>query len=346
MTATTRTAASAARSLRSQVRALVATYRGVAFVVPAAALLSAAGGGITSTLRSVAPVVACALPIALLVADWWRGRPGTALAAALRIHPGAVNLIVVLAAAVAVHRVSAALLPGRTAAPAIAFVVFVEITVVSEHRPFHRIPATPGAVCALAAAWSVAALVTGSGLGADDGLLALTVTIGAVQILLMAVLDGALKGWITPSGRRIAVANGLCLGAGTTAWLGGTRFVDPVNWTALMAALTGAAVTACWVPAPGGGPAGGRVHARRFTVTAVLTTAGVLAVSIACRHLHAAGQELLIRWSAYLGLGAVGFAVVSYSMLFAWWWPSAAEPASAERGKPRHPTGRHTPPAG
>ena len=289
-------------------------------MLPVVAVLGVGGAdGFSGTAEWLPPLVACMLPAAVLVGDWWEGWPGSRTR-----HPGLINVAVAAAIGIVVYLLSSYLLPGKGVVPAIAFVAFVEISVVSEKRPFHRLPRIIGGVVGLAGAWSISALIVTLSPWPSDGLLALTATIGATQIVVMAVLDGGPAKSIAPTAVRVLLMNAVCLGAGACVYRLGVWSIGGAGlWTALMASVTSSAIAASWLPRPEPGRMSRRnAIRRRLQTTTAFSGFGAIVVVLARQVATPAEVATVTLWLTYLWAGAVGLTVVSYSMLFGWWWPA------------------------
>jgi hypothetical protein len=216
-------------------------------VVPIAVALAIGAGGEGSTLV-IGPIVTHSLPLVAMVAFWWQNWPGSQLGAALSGWANTVLIIVGAVVLTGIGQIIAGGLdltglfvpsPGPGHVPTFpatmpvagaAFIVMLQITLVGERWPLHRLPRLPAGVLAVAVSWVVAvvgclALVridppAGSDViarfgpvpGDDAG--AALVLIGVWQVLFFVVW----RGWPFSSiGRcvvRLSAAHATVIGGG------------------------------------------------------------------------------------------------------------------------------------
>ena len=179
--------------------------------------------------------------------------------------------------------------------------------------------------------WSIAALIATLGPWAATELLAVTVTVGAVQIVWMAVLNGGAAARIASMALRVVVMNAVTLGAGTAVyWFGRWAVGDASLWTTLMAGVTASAITASWLQAPAATATAAADAVRtRLAESALFALGAVLLIIGAFVASAPADRESVMAWLAYVGSGALGVSVVSYALLSRWWWPPATGVADA-----------------
>ncbi len=231
---------------------------GLLLVVPIAVALAIGAGGEGSTLV-IGPLVTHSLPLVAMVAFWWQNWPGTQLWAALS---GWANTVLIIAGAVVLTGIGQIIAggldltglfvptPGPGHVPTFpatlpvagaAFIVMLQITLVGERWPLHRLPRLPAGLLAVTASWVVAvvgglALVridppAGSDViarhgpipGADAG--AALVLIGAWQVLFFVVWRGWPFSSIGPRAARLSAAHATVLGGGILTFITAGEFL-------------------------------------------------------------------------------------------------------------------------
>lgn len=317
---------------------------GLTLVVPVAVLLAVGAGGAEPSLLVLGPLVTFALPVVAMIAFWWEDWPGTRLRASWSgwadtvLIAAAAVVLTVLGEAVIGHADLAALFdpsPGPGHVPTFpatmpvagaAFVVMLQLTLVSEGRPLRgRLPVIPGGLCALVLAWVVAvALYTvllgarpfqGPGHGVLTGgeLGALLTVIGAWQVWVYVVWRGWPFAGIAARPARLLGGNAGVLLAG------GLTYAVLYGWadlaTETVTALAGAFV------------AGGLVVGMLFegALPARLSGARERALSLGLVLVCGAVVYLLLAWIAgglhwtrgsaqdwvgHVGLNAIGVSII------------------------------------
>ncbi|MFB7797622.1 hypothetical protein [Isoptericola sp. NPDC056134] len=220
--------------------------RGLIVVLPLATLLAVGAGGDGATVV-VGPLVTFSLPLLIVIALWWDDWPGSHLGPRWTAWA---NIAVVAAGAIVLAGVAQSIVGGLDpaglfrAAPgpghipsfpatvplgAMAFVLVLELTLVGERRPLHRLPPRLGGFAALAACWSLAVVLflllvdvdspAGSLVAPRTGPLpggfaaAALAVVGSCQVLGHVVLRGWPTSRIAGPGRRVLAAHATMLGA-------------------------------------------------------------------------------------------------------------------------------------
>jgi hypothetical protein len=150
---------------------------GLALVVPIAAALAVGAGGGEGSVRILAPIITYSLPLVVMVAFWWAGWPGTRFRAG---KAGWIDTALIVAGAIVLTGVGQALAghldpvglfdpsPGPGHVPTFpatlplggtAFVAMLQLTLVGERWPLHRLRRLPAGVLAVALSWIVAVVV-------------------------------------------------------------------------------------------------------------------------------------------------------------------------------------------
>jgi hypothetical protein len=323
-------------------------------VLPIAALLAVGAGGPEPSLLVLGPLVTYSFPLIVMIAFWWEDWPGTRLAPR---RAGWVDTALVVVGGVALAALGQVLAggfdprglftpdPGPRHVPsfpatlplgAAVFGVMLQLTLVGEGWPLHRLPALVAGPVALAVAWVLGlalylALVRveppagsrvlarkGPIAGADFG--AAIVCIGAWQVLCCVVWHGRPLTAISSRALRLVCAHGLVLGAGLTTYF------------ALRAVLDAAAVTAlagCFV-------AGGLVSGMLFELTKGGLTelgAALLASVALCAALSELARRLSFAhssaedWVAHATLNALAASTILH-VAIGRRWPFAARERS------------------
>lgn len=249
--------------------------RGLLLVLPIAAALAVGAGGEGSTLV-IGPLVTHSLPLVVMVAFWWQGWPGTRLRPALSGWADTALIVVGAVVLTGIGQVIAGGLdlsamfvpsPGPGHVPTFpatlpvagaAFVVMLQITLVGERRPLHRLPRLPAGVLAVAVSWVVAVVAclafvridppAGSEVvarygpvpGADAG--AALVLIGAWQVLFYVVWRGWPFSSIRRPAARLSAAHATVLGGGILTYLAAREL--PGLETTRIGALAGCFIAA------------------------------------------------------------------------------------------------------
>jgi hypothetical protein len=231
---------------------------GLLLVVPIAVALAIGAGGEGSTLV-IGPLVTHSLPLVAMIAFWWQNWPGTHLWAALS---GWANTVLIIAGAVVLTGIGQIIAggldltgmfvphPGPGHVPTFpatlpvagaAFIVMLQVTLVGERWPLHRLPRLPAGVLAVATSWVVAVVgclavvridpPAGSDViarygpiaGGDAG--AALVLIGAWQVLFFVVWRGWPFSSIRSRAARLSAAHATVLGGGILAFIVAGEFL-------------------------------------------------------------------------------------------------------------------------
>jgi hypothetical protein len=338
---------------------------GLLLVVPIAAALAIGAGGADRSVLILGPLVASAVPVVAMVAFWWEDWPGTRLRASVS---GWVDTAVIALGALVLTALAQILAggldpvglfdpsPGPGHVPTFpatlplagtAFVVMLELTLVGEGWPLHRLARIPAGLIALAASWALAAVLyvtvvdirppAGSDVTARDGPLTgehlgtVLVLIGSVQVLVYVLWPGRPFAAIRSRRTRLTCAHVAVVGGGVVAFL--------VLHTALgVGALTITAAAGCFVAAclvlgmqfeglrlGDLGPVATRLV---FTVAAVVLT-GILVVTLRG---FAAGMQLQRvtpdQWVVHASLNALAVSIILH-VAVGRRWPFRSAPGAA-----------------
>jgi hypothetical protein len=305
---------------------------GIALVVPVALLLGLGAGGAEPSVLVLGPLSTFGLPVIAMIAFWWERWPGTTL----RAGSGWADTVLVIAAAVALTMAGQAIVghldlrgifkprPASVHAPtfpatmpiaAAAFVAMLELTLVTEGWPLHRLGQVRAGGAALVVSWTVGlavyALLDRGGVLAGPSLGALLVSIGVWQVVLFVVLQGWPLAEVRPQAPRLVCANLVVIGGGWLTYLALHRLA---GWRAPTVSAAGGAVVAgallvgmLFEGWPGVGDARGR--ALTLAAGAVLSAALYAALTayadgVAWTRAEAAD------WVAHAGLNAIGAGVI------------------------------------
>lgn len=306
---------------------------GIALVVPVALLLGLGAGGAEPSVLVLGPLSTFGLPVIAMIAFWWERWPGTALRQA---WSGWADTALVIAAAVALTMVGQAIVehldlrgifeprPAPVHAPtfpatmpiaAAAFVAMLELTLVTEGWPLHRLGQVRAGVAALVVSWAVGlavyALLDRGGVLAGPALGALLVSIGVWQVVLFVVLQGWPLAEVRPQAPRLVCSNLVVIGGGWLTYLALHRLA---GWRAPTISAAGGAVVAAallvgmlfegW---PGVGDARGR--ALTLAASAVLSAALYAALTAYADGVAWTRAEAT-DWVAHAGLNAIGAGVL------------------------------------
>jgi hypothetical protein len=226
---------------------------GLLLVVPLAALFAVGAGAERSTLV-LAPLITYSLPLVAMVGFWWGDWPG------VRWRPrwsGWIDTALIATGAIILTGMGQAAVAGRPDPVSIfdpaagpgdvptfpatltlagtAFVAMLQITLVGERWPLHRLPWMPAGLLAVAFSWGVAVVVyftivrvdppAVSAVAARDGPVgaadfgAALVLIAAWQVVPYVVWRSWPFSTITPSRRRLPVAHFTVLVGGLLSYL-------------------------------------------------------------------------------------------------------------------------------
>jgi hypothetical protein len=341
---------------------------GLLLVVPIAAALAIGAGGADDSVLVLGPLVASALPVVAMVAFWWEDWPGTRLRAGVS---GWVDTLVIAVGAVLLTLLAQSLAggldlgglfdatPGSGHVPTFpatlplagtAFVAMLELTLVGEGWPLHRLPRIPAGLVALAVAWAVAILVyvtmveirppAGSAVTAREGPLTgeqlgtVLVLIGAAQVLVYVLWQGWPLGAVTSRRMRLACAHVAVIGSGivTFAVVHAALGVG----TATMAAAGGCFVAACLVLGMqfeglrlgGVGPGGRRLVLALAAVALTVILVATLRGLAAGMHLR---QVTTDQWVEHASLNALAVSIILH-VAVGQRWPFRSAPGAAAVG--------------
>jgi hypothetical protein len=307
---------------------------GITLVVPVALLLGFGAGSAESSVLVLGPLATFGLPVVAMIAFWWEDWPGTTLRR--QEWSGWADTVLVIAGAVVLTVAGQATVdhpdlrgvfepdPGGTHAPtfphamplaASAFVAMLELTLVSEGWPLHRLGQLRAGVVALAISWAaglaVYLLVDRTGLLAGAPLGALLVSIGVWQVLLFVVLQGWPLSEVRSQALRLVTANAVVIGGG---WLTYVLLHRAAGWHAPTISAAGGAVVAGGLLVGmlfEGWPGVEDTRGRAVTLAAV---AAVSAVVYAVLTAYADGIDWVraepADWVAHAGLSAIGAGVI------------------------------------
>jgi hypothetical protein len=248
---------------------------GLALVLPIGAVLAIGAGG-EGSVRVLAPIVTYSLPLVAMVAFWWADWPGTRLRSS---EAGWVDTALIAAGAIVLTGVGQTLAgrfdatglfdpsPGSGHVPTFpatlplggaAFVAMLQLTLVGEGWPLHRMRPVPGGLLAVALSWLVAVVVyltvvevkppSGSDVIARHGpvpgveLGAVLVLIGAWQVLCYVCWRGWPFSMIATRGLRLITAHVIVLGGGIITYVIAHRLLG-------FEAVRIAAVAGCFIAA-------------------------------------------------------------------------------------------------
>jgi hypothetical protein len=307
---------------------------GITLVVPVALLLGFGAGSAESSVLVLAPLATFGLPVIAMIAFWWEDWPGTTLRC--QEWSGWVDTVLAVAGAVVLTFAGQAIVdhldlhgvfeptPGAAHAPtfphamplaASAFVAMLELTLVGEGWPLHRLGRLRAGVVALAISWAAGLavywLVDRTGLLAGAPLGALLVSIGVWQVLLYVVLQGWPLSAIRPQAPRLVTAHAVVIGG---AWLTYVLLHRAAGWHAPTISAAGGAVVAGGLLVGmlfEGWPGIEDARGRAVTLAAV---AAVSAAAYVVLTAYADGIDWAraepADWVAHAGLNAIGAAVI------------------------------------
>jgi hypothetical protein len=329
---------------------------GITLVLPVALFLGIGLGTPERSLLVLGPLSTFALPVVAMIAFWWEDWPGTIWRPPLS---GLVDTALVVVGAVASTFAGQAIVshldlhgvfdPGAPAqhAPtfpatmplaAAIFVSMLQLTLVSEGCPLRRLDRFLAGALALGAGWIV-------GVGLYEALLptklvppaefgAILICIGALQVTFYVVWRGWPFSPITEHRVRLPVANAVVIGGGWLAYrvLADTAGLRPSTIGAAAGAVVAAGLVVgmlfeSWLDAllP---PAGARVCGLAATLgLAALLYAGLQALAHAAGWTRAEPED----WTAYVGLNAIGVAVILH-VAVGRRWPFAERAGEATSG--------------
>lgn len=305
---------------------------GIALVVPVALLLGLGAGGAEPSVLVLGPLSTFGLPVIAMIAFWWERWPGTTL----RAGSGWADTVLVIAAAVALTMVGQAIVghldlrgifeprPAPVHAPtfpttmpiaAAAFVAMLELTLVTEGWPLHRLGQVRAGVAALVVSWAVGlavyALLDRGGVLAGPALGALLVSIGVWQVVLFVVLQGWPLSGMRRAATRLACANASVIGGG---WLTYVALHRLAGWRpATISAAGGAIVAGALLVGMlfEGWPGIEDARGRTLTLASVAVVAAVLYVTLTA---YADGLDWTRGepedWVAHAALNAIGAGVI------------------------------------
>jgi hypothetical protein len=307
---------------------------GIALVVPVALLLGLGAGGAEASVLVLAPLSTFGLPVIAMIAFWWEDWPGSSLRR--QAWSGWADTVLVLVGAVALTMLGQAVVarldlrgifdptPGAGNAPtfpatmpvaAAAFVAMLELTLVTEGWPLHRLGRLTSGVAALVVSWGIGlgvyALLDRTGLlvGATFG--ALLVSIGVWQVVLFVVLQGWPLADLHARMARLVCANAAVIGGG---WLTFVALHRLAGWRPATISATGGAIVAGALLVGmlfEGWPGIEDARGRALTLAGVAVAAAALYVVLTA---YADGLDWTRAepedWVAHAGLDAIGAGVI------------------------------------
>lgn len=321
---------------------------GVPLLVPAALALGAGLGSLERSLLVFGPITTFALPVIALIAFWWEDWPGTSLRPSLSILT---NSLLVAAGAVVMTFAGQAVVmhlavrgvfdPAAAAGDAptfpatmplagAIFTAMLQLTLVTEGWPLRRFGRFGAG--ALAFAWSFAAgiavyeaLIPAGVLGGAE-LGALLVCIAALQVVVYVLLDGSPVGGIASRPLRLVVANAVVIAGG----LLGYGLLRAAHATpASIGAGAGAVVAAGLIV---GMLFDGWLDPVPATIAVAALSALLYAGLLALAHAAAWTRAEPEQWTAYVGLNAIGVAVIMH-VAVARRWPFSAFSGDSTRAR-------------
>ncbi|MEV4601661.1 hypothetical protein AB0K15_30195 [Amycolatopsis sp. NPDC049253] len=223
---------------------------GLVPVVVVAVLIAVGAGGAEPSLLVLAPIVTFALPVVSMIAFWWEDWPGT------RLGPdwaGWADLALIAAGGIALtffgqavvghlsfaaifdptpERLELSTFPVTMPLAGAAFVVMLQLTLVSEHWPLRLwLKPIPGGICAVVLSWAISILLyalllggtpfRGGGRGLlDPGVFGAVLTfIGVWQVLLFVMWRGWPFHHLRTQWVRFVCANVATIGAGILTYV-------------------------------------------------------------------------------------------------------------------------------
>jgi hypothetical protein len=303
---------------------------GITLVLPVALLLGFGAGSAESSVLVLGPLATFGLPVLAMIAFWWEDWPGTTLR--YQEWSGWADTVLVIVGAIVLTCVGQAIVdhvdlrgvfeadPGAAHAPtfphamplaASAFVAMLELTLVTEGWPLHRLGKVRAGVVALAISWAVALaiywLVDRTGLLVGP----LLVSIGVWQVLLYVVLQGWPLRELRSQALRLVTANVVVLGGAYLTYAALHRLAE---WHAPTIGAAGAAVVAGGLVVGmlfEGWPGIEDARSRALTLAAVAVVSGALyaVLSVYADGLRWTRAESA-DWVSHAGLNAIGAAVI------------------------------------
>jgi hypothetical protein len=189
--------------------------RGLALVLPIAALLAVGWGGAVRSAAVLGPLVTYSLPLIAMVAFWWEDWPGTRLPSR---WSGWVDTALIAVGAVALREAGQAVTGDSIAFPAAAFVAMLQLTLVGEGWPLRRLPRLTAGALALAASWAVALVVYFTLAGVRPDLAALLIVISAWQALFYVAGRGRPFSSIAARPLRLACGHTAVIAGGVATY--------------------------------------------------------------------------------------------------------------------------------
>jgi hypothetical protein len=320
---------------------------GITLVIPVALALGSGLGTPERSLLVLAPISTFALPVIVMIAFWWNDWPGTAMRAplvgitdTLLVVAGGVLLTIGAQALVGhldlrgvfdpnVPLVHVPTFPATMVLGGAIFAAMVQLTLVAEGGPLHRLDPISGGLLALALSCAAGVLLylllvdfrppAGTGLRAHSGPLssadlgAILVCVAVPQVAFYVVLGGWPFTRIGSRPIRIAVANVAVIAAGCLGYLA----------LAELARLEPGTITAVAGSVVAGGLAVGMLfegwldsvlpaaEARALALGGVLLVSGILYGGLTLLAASASWTKAEPEeWIAYAGLNAIGAGVI------------------------------------
>ncbi|HMI72899.1 MAG TPA: hypothetical protein VK510_23060, partial [Solirubrobacteraceae bacterium] len=195
------------------------------------------------------------------------------------------------------------------------FVAMLELTLVTEAWPLHRLGQVRAGVAALVVSWAVGlavyALLDRGGVLAGPALGALLVSIGVWQVVLFVVLQGWPLAEVRPQAPRLVCSNLVVIGGGWLTYLALHRLA---GWRAPTISAAGGAVVAAALLVGmlfEGWPGVGDARGRALTLAAgALLSAALYAALTAYADGIAWTRAEPTDWVAHAGLNAIGAGVI------------------------------------
>jgi hypothetical protein len=342
-------------------------FAGLLVVVPLTLLLAAGAGGAESSLEVVGPLSTFALPVIAMIAFWWEDWPGARLTPGWSGIVNTVVVVVLAIVLTGVGQVVVGRLdlhalfdgtpgaghpttfPATLPLAAAAFSAMLQLTIVSEGWPLRALGRLPSGLAALAVAWAVALLAylllidvhpraadLAAGMTERDGLLS-GLGLGSWLICVavwQAVVFIALRGWpvsnIDARGWRIVLGNALTIAGGWLTYLLLRKVFDVE--LGLISAAGGCGVAAALIAAMlMEGWLGDKLRQARWRlvgICAVTSVAIVLYVVLRAIADSIGWQKAEASdWISYVGLNAVGAAIILHVAIWRRWPVSGVDDA-------------------
>jgi hypothetical protein len=329
---------------------------GITLVIPVALALGSGLGTPERSLLVLAPISTFALPVIVMIAFWWNDWPGTAMRAPLAgitdtllVVAGGVLLTIAAQAVVGhldlrgvfdpnVPLVHVPTFPATMVLGGAIFAAMVQLTLVAEGGPLHRLDPITGGVVALALSWAAGVLIdvalVRSGAVPGPELGAILVCVAVPQVAFYVVLGGWPFTRIGSRPIRIGVANVAVIAGGYLGYLA----------LAELARLEAGTITAVAGSVVAGGLAFGMLfegwldsvlppaEARALALVGVVLVSGVLYGGLTLLAGSASWSKAEPEeWIAYAGLNAIGAGVILH-VAIGRRWPFVVLPGGSSSG--------------